>query len=312
MSRMAACRLGGRVAGGRPVREGRCVADGGVPGWAGGSLGGDPSGRAGVSRMAACRVGAGRVAGGRPVREDRRPRGRHAGAGSAAHGCAGPAGRAARGGAGGPPRAAARTVRAMDAAEARRRFAAARVARLATADADGRPHLVPVVFAVDGDRVWSAVDDVKPKATMRLRRLRNIAANPAVALLADHYDDEDWTALWWARADGAAQLLDPADPARAAGPRPARRPLRAVPRGAAARRRRGDRRRALVGLGRDGLRRDRPTPQALRRLRRHLRRAERAPRRRARDLRQALRAPARGRLDLGLGAQLRRAARSPA
>ena len=101
----------------------------------------------------------------------------------------------------------------MDSAEARRRFAAARVARLATADADGRPHLVPVVFAADGDRVWTAVDDVKPKATMRLRRLRNIAANPAVALLADHYEDDDWTALWWARADGTARLLDPADPA---------------------------------------------------------------------------------------------------
>ena len=100
----------------------------------------------------------------------------------------------------------------MDSAEARRRFAAARVARLATADADGRPHLVPVVFAVDGDRVWTAVDDVKPKATMHLRRLRNIAANPAVALLADHYQDDDWTALWWARADGTARLLDPADP----------------------------------------------------------------------------------------------------
>jgi PPOX class probable F420-dependent enzyme len=105
----------------------------------------------------------------------------------------------------------------MDSAEARRRFAAARVARLATAGTDGRPHLVPVVFAVDGDRVWSAVDDVKPKATMSLRRLRNIAANPAVALLADHYDDEDWTALWWARADGAARLFDPADPAAERG-----------------------------------------------------------------------------------------------
>jgi PPOX class probable F420-dependent enzyme len=98
----------------------------------------------------------------------------------------------------------------MDATEARTRFAAARVARLATAGADGRPHLVPVVFALDGDTLYTAVDDVKPKATTRLKRLANIAANPAVALLADHYED-DWTALWWVRADGTARLLDPAD-----------------------------------------------------------------------------------------------------
>jgi PPOX class probable F420-dependent enzyme len=98
----------------------------------------------------------------------------------------------------------------VDAAAARRRFAAARVARLATVGADGRPHLVPVVFALDGDALFTAVDDVKPKATQRLRRLRNIAANPAVALLADHYED-DWSALWWVRADGTARLVDPAD-----------------------------------------------------------------------------------------------------
>jgi PPOX class probable F420-dependent enzyme len=98
----------------------------------------------------------------------------------------------------------------MDATEARTRFAGARVARLATAGADGRPHLVPVVFALDGDTLYTAVDDVKPKATTRLKRLANIAANPGVALLADHYED-DWTALWWVRADGAARLLDPGD-----------------------------------------------------------------------------------------------------
>ena len=97
----------------------------------------------------------------------------------------------------------------MDADEARRRFAAARVARLATAGADGRPHLVPVCFAVEGDTVYSAVDDVKPKATMRLRRLANVAENPAVSLLVDHYDD-DWSALWWVRADGRARVLEAA------------------------------------------------------------------------------------------------------
>jgi PPOX class probable F420-dependent enzyme len=99
-------------------------------------------------------------------------------------------------------------------AEAQERFAAARVARLATADAGGRPHLVPVVFAVDGDRVYSVVD-AKPKRTTELRRLRNVAENPRVALLADHYD-EDWDALWWVRADGVARVLDPVADAEAA------------------------------------------------------------------------------------------------
>lgn len=104
----------------------------------------------------------------------------------------------------------------MTADEARARLTAARVARLATAGADGRPHLVPVCFAVAGDRAWSAVDH-KPKATTALRRLRNVAENPAVALLADHYDDADWTRLWWVRADGTARVLEPDDPAATAG-----------------------------------------------------------------------------------------------
>jgi len=93
---------------------------------------------------------------------------------------------------------------------ARERFAAARVARLATADADGRPHLVPMVFVLAGETIYSAVD-AKPKRTDRLRRLANAAANPRVALLADHYDDADWTALWWVRADGVARVLAPED-----------------------------------------------------------------------------------------------------
>jgi PPOX class probable F420-dependent enzyme len=97
----------------------------------------------------------------------------------------------------------------MDADEARRRFSAVRVARLATVGADGRPHLVPVCFAVDGETIYSAVDDVKPKATMRLRRLANVAENPSVSLLVDHYDD-DWSALWWVRADGRARVLEAA------------------------------------------------------------------------------------------------------
>ncbi|MGH3936597.1 MAG: TIGR03668 family PPOX class F420-dependent oxidoreductase [Pseudonocardiaceae bacterium] len=109
--------------------------------------------------------------------------------------------------------------------EARRRFAAARVARLATADADGRPHVVPMVFALaggrdtdeadvgemrSGDTVYSAVD-AKPKRSTSLRRLANIAANPRVAVLADYYED-DWRALWWVRADGTGRVLDVEEP----------------------------------------------------------------------------------------------------
>jgi PPOX class probable F420-dependent enzyme len=99
----------------------------------------------------------------------------------------------------------------MAADEARRRFAGARVARLATVSADQRPHVVPIVFAVVGDVIYTAVD-AKPKSTTALRRLANIAANPAVSVLVDHYDD-DWAELWWARADGTAEILDQADDA---------------------------------------------------------------------------------------------------
>ncbi|MEV4449849.1 TIGR03668 family PPOX class F420-dependent oxidoreductase [Streptomyces mirabilis] len=95
----------------------------------------------------------------------------------------------------------------MDEEEARRRFVAARVARLATVDAEGRPHLVPLVFAARGGEIVTAVDH-KPKRSPRLRRLRNIAAHPAVCLLVDAYD-EDWERLWWVRADGDARVLPP-------------------------------------------------------------------------------------------------------
>ncbi len=98
--------------------------------------------------------------------------------------------------------------------EARRRLAGARVAHLATASADGQPHVVAVTFAVDGDRIYTAVDH-KPKTTANLKRLRNIAENPRVTLLADHYSD-DWDELWWARADGRAAILG--DPAETAAP----------------------------------------------------------------------------------------------
>ncbi|MER5320784.1 TIGR03668 family PPOX class F420-dependent oxidoreductase [Streptosporangium roseum] len=104
----------------------------------------------------------------------------------------------------------------MDEFQARARFRDARVARLATVDARGRPHLVPVTFDLDGDTVAFAVDP-KPKRTTDLRRLRNIAANDRVCLLVDHYDD-DWTRLWWVRADGRARVAgDGADRERALG-----------------------------------------------------------------------------------------------
>ncbi|MCX4826279.1 TIGR03668 family PPOX class F420-dependent oxidoreductase [Streptomyces sp. NBC_01142] len=98
---------------------------------------------------------------------------------------------------------------ALTSTEAQELFAAARIAHLATADATAHPHLVPVVFALDSDTVTLAVDH-KPKRTTRLKRLANIAANPSVCLLTDHYE-EDWNRLWWARADGEARVLPPPD-----------------------------------------------------------------------------------------------------
>jgi PPOX class probable F420-dependent enzyme len=89
--------------------------------------------------------------------------------------------------------------------EARRRFGTVPAVRLATADGQGRPHLVVMTFAVQGDMVFSAVDQ-KPKSGRALKRLRNVEENPQVALLADEYA-EDWDTLWWARADGQAVVL---------------------------------------------------------------------------------------------------------
>ncbi|MGP3922953.1 TIGR03668 family PPOX class F420-dependent oxidoreductase [Streptomyces sp. 8N616] len=94
----------------------------------------------------------------------------------------------------------------LDPAEARWRFGASPVARLATVSGGGQPHLVPVTFALEGDALHFAVDH-KPKRSQDLRRLRNIRENERVALLADHYAD-DWSALWWARADGTAEIVE--------------------------------------------------------------------------------------------------------
>jgi PPOX class probable F420-dependent enzyme len=102
----------------------------------------------------------------------------------------------------------------MDSGEAMRRIADSRIARLATVGEDGRPHIVPCVFAIDGDTLYFAVD-AKPKKTRNLKRLENIGANPAVSILADHYE-EDWSKLWWVRVDGTARVVTDANEAQRA------------------------------------------------------------------------------------------------
>lgn len=93
----------------------------------------------------------------------------------------------------------------MDEEEMKRRFASASVARLATVSAEGRPHIVPICFALEARTLYFAVD-FKPKQTTNLKRLRNIAANAAVSILVDHYED-DWDKLWWVRFDGDARVV---------------------------------------------------------------------------------------------------------
>jgi PPOX class probable F420-dependent enzyme len=83
---------------------------------------------------------------------------------------------------------------------------AARVARLATVDPQGRPHVVPICFVLEDQALYTAVDD-KPKRTRQLQRLRNIEANPRVEVLIDYYDD-DWSKLWWVRLRGTAWIVD--------------------------------------------------------------------------------------------------------
>lgn len=106
----------------------------------------------------------------------------------------------------------------MDEQEMRRRVAEARVARLATVDGRNRPHLVPCTFALDGETVYSAVDDIKAKSTRALRRLSNVRAHPEVAVLVDHYE-EDWSELWWIRLDGMAGVFEPGSPQHESGVR---------------------------------------------------------------------------------------------
>lgn len=93
----------------------------------------------------------------------------------------------------------------MDRDEIAHRLKGARSATIGTVDERGRPHLVPIVFAPEEGRVYTAVD-LKPKSTLRPKRLRNIDANPNVSVLVDHYDDH-WSRLWWVRLDGPARVV---------------------------------------------------------------------------------------------------------
>jgi PPOX class probable F420-dependent enzyme len=94
----------------------------------------------------------------------------------------------------------------VDARTARRRVAEAPVGHLATVTPQGRPHVVPCCFVLEGEWIYTAVD-AKPKSTLDLRRLDNIEAHSEVALLVDHYD-EDWADLWWVRVDGRAEIWE--------------------------------------------------------------------------------------------------------
>jgi PPOX class probable F420-dependent enzyme len=94
----------------------------------------------------------------------------------------------------------------MDEDEMRRRVAEARVGRLATIDPDGRPNVVPFVFALEGDTLYSSVDE-KPKRTRHLRRLENLRRDPRFTVLVDDYD-EDWPTVWWVRLRGRGRVIE--------------------------------------------------------------------------------------------------------
>ena len=102
-------------------------------------------------------------------------------------------------------RTSSRKEASVEQDEIARRLAGARSAVLGTVGGRGRPHLVPIVFAHREGRLYTAVDR-KPKTTRQLRRLINIEADPRVSVLVDHYDD-DWSALWWIRLDGRAEVV---------------------------------------------------------------------------------------------------------
>jgi PPOX class probable F420-dependent enzyme len=85
---------------------------------------------------------------------------------------------------------------------------AQRVGRLATVDEKGRPHIVPLCFALDGDVIYTAIDEKPKRPGAKLRRLRNIEANPSVQLLLDAYDDADWSRLRYLQLRGLARIIE--------------------------------------------------------------------------------------------------------
>jgi PPOX class probable F420-dependent enzyme len=87
----------------------------------------------------------------------------------------------------------------LSAEESRRRAAGADHGVLSTARPDGSIDSVPVCFAIDGDLVVTAIDDVKPKAGGTLRRVADLEADPRATLLCERWDPDDWSNLWWTR-----------------------------------------------------------------------------------------------------------------
>ena len=89
-----------------------------------------------------------------------------------------------------------------------------RVARLATADASGQPHVIPIVFAFDGQHLYTPIDE-KPKrvAPLRLKRVRNLLENSQVAIVVDRYD-RDWTQLAWVLVRGRGELVEEGETSR--------------------------------------------------------------------------------------------------
>jgi PPOX class probable F420-dependent enzyme len=102
----------------------------------------------------------------------------------------------------------------MDRETAYRRVNSVQVARLATINSDGTAHLVPIVFAIRNETLYTAVD-AKPKRSRRLRRIENARIRPDVTVLADHYEP-DWSRLWWVRLEGRARVLDAGEEAESA------------------------------------------------------------------------------------------------
>ena len=89
--------------------------------------------------------------------------------------------------------------------QASRLIRSARIAHLATADASGQPHVIPICFVFDGERFYSSIDE-KPKQTIELKRIRNIKNNRSVALIIDHYE-ENWRSIGYVLVFGTAGIL---------------------------------------------------------------------------------------------------------